>query len=444
MRPSALNFKSSSHYSSHLRNSHPKNTISRLNPVNVNFAHTTKNSSNNSIFQKITGKQFYSTNLPFNKDNTSENNRSYHSTNKNASNSHTTKAQVSEALEKGPSLDQFIGNNQENNYNITTTNTTNTSNTTTNKKKRAFRSQRLPEWLKRDLPSGETYHELKRTVRSLGLSTVCEEAKCPNIGECWSGGTATIMLMGDTCTRGCRFCAIKTSKAPPPLDTTEPEHVAQAVSKWGLEYVVLTSVDRDDLDDGGAEHFAETVEYLKAKTPSLMVECLAPDFSGSRSSIQRVVNSGLNVFAHNMETVEDLTPYVRDRRAKYRQSLDVLEMAKKIRPSVVTKTSLMLGLGETDNEVEQTLRDLRNVGVEIVTFGQYLQPTKKHMKVAKYVTPEEFERWKKIGEDMGFAYVASGPFVRSSYRAGELFTKAMLKERQEKEREMETLQEQHQ
>jgi len=282
-----------------------------------------------------------------------------------------------------------------------------------------------PSWLKADLPTSDNYHRLKATVKELGLATVCEEAKCPNIGHCWGGkdgtATATIMLMGDTCTRGCRFCAVKTSKTPPPLDKDEPRKVAEAINKWGLSYVVLTSVDRDDLPDGGAEHIAQTVRFLKSEARSPLVECLTPDFQGNLEHVSLVASSGLDVFAHNVETVEALQRFVRDRRAGYAQSLAVLRHVKENFPALLTKTSLMLGCGETAAEIRATLRDLRAAGVDVVTFGQYLRPTKRHMKVQEFVTPEAFEAWQREAEGMGFLYVASGPLVRSSYKAGELF-----------------------
>jgi len=297
----------------------------------------------------------------------------------------------------------------------------------------AYKNPQKPDWLKVK-PAGDhaleqEYIRLKDTLRGLNLHTVCEEARCPNIGECWGGGTATIMLMGDTCTRGCRFCSIKTSKTPPPLDIEEPEKVSTAVAKWGLTYIVLTSVDRDDLLDGGASHLASTVKLLKQKQPDLLVELLSPDFGGNLSSVNLVVNSGLDVFAHNVETVRRLQHVVRDRRANYQQSLSVLESAKSMNSGVFTKTSIMLGAGETHQEIYRTLLDLRNVGVDIVTFGQYLRPSKKQMKVEEWVPPEEFERWKCIGESLGFMYVASGPLVRSSYRAGEFFLESKIRSR---------------
>ncbi|RYP07134.1 hypothetical protein DL764_002681 [Monosporascus ibericus] len=296
---------------------------------------------------------------------------------------------------------------------------------------------RLPEWLKTPIPAGNSnYKKIKQDLRGLGLHTVCEEARCPNISDCWGGSnrnaaTATIMLMGDTCTRGCRFCSVKTSRRPPPLDPHEPENTAEALARWGLGYVVLTSVDRDDVADGGARHFAETIRRIKAKKPGMLVEALTGDFMGDLDAVRLVAESGLDVYAHNLETVEGLTPYVRDRRATFRQSLRVLEHVKAVRgpEGVVTKTSLMLGLGEREDEVLDALRELRRVGVDVVTFGQYMRPTKRHLKVEKYVTPAEFETWRRRALDMGFLYVASGPLVRSSYKAGEAFIENVLRKR---------------
>lgn len=294
-----------------------------------------------------------------------------------------------------------------------------------------------PAWLRARVPQGKNYEKLKKTVRSLGLSTVCEEARCPNIGECWGGGelqtaTATIMLMGDTCTRACRFCAIKTSRKPPPLDENEPVKVAEAITQWGLDYVVLTSVDRDDLSDAGSEHIAKTVKELKKRDKKLIVEVLTPDFSGCSQAVEKVVDSKLDVFAHNIETVEECTPFVRDRRANYRQSLNVLKLAKELAQQknlkMLTKTSIMLGVGETDEEIERTLKELKDVEVDVITFGQYLRPSKQHMKVETYVEPEKFDFWKKRAESLNFLYVASGPLVRSSYKAGEYFLKNHLKQ----------------
>lgn len=296
-----------------------------------------------------------------------------------------------------------------------------------------------PRWLKAPSTSNSpNYERLRDTVKELGLATVCQEAQCPNIGECWGGrdgtATATIMLMGDTCTRGCRFCAVKTSRTPGPLDPEEPLKVATAIRNWGLDYVVLTSVDRDDLEDQGSSHFAKTIRHLKEDNNELgkipWVEALVPDFSGVLERTEYVARSGLDVYAHNVETVEDLQHLVRDRRANYKQSLGALEHAKKT-TDVITKTSIMLGLGETDEQVRQTMRDLLNVGVSIVTFGQYLRPTKRHMKVAEFVTPAKFDMWKEEGEALGFTFVASGPLVRSSYKAGEFFLTNLLNERQQ-------------
>lgn len=296
---------------------------------------------------------------------------------------------------------------------------------------------RLPSHLKTKIPTGANFTRIKNDLRGLNLSTVCEEARCPNIGECWGGSggkdtaTATIMIMGDTCTRGCRFCAVKTSRAPAPLDPHEPENTAEAISRWGLGYIVLTSVDRDDIVDGGASHIAQTISKIKFKSPKILVEALVPDFSGNLNDVTTVATSGLDVFAHNVETVERTTPFVRDRRAKYRQSLSVLSHAKTIQPSLITKTSIMLGCGETDPEVEQTLRDLSENQVDVVTFGQYMRPTKRHMKVEEYVSPEKFKYWEKMAKELGFLYVASGPLVRSSYKAGEFFIKNVLEQRKQ-------------
>ncbi|KAK4691292.1 lipoyl synthase, partial [Lecanoromycetidae sp. Uapishka_2] len=293
---------------------------------------------------------------------------------------------------------------------------------------------RLPSWLQTPIPNNANYKSIKRDLRGLNLHTVCEEARCPNISDCWGGSdksaaTATIMLMGDTCTRGCRFCSVKTSKAPPPLDPHEPEHTAEALKRWGLGYVVLTSVDRDDLPDGGANHFAETIMKIKSKAPTMLVEALTGDYAGDLDMVSKVARSGLDVYAHNVETVEALTPQVRDRRAKFRQSLSVLKHAKDSKDGLITKTSIMLGLGETETQLWDTLRELRDVDVDVVTFGQYMRPTKRHMPVHTYVTPAAFEMWRKRALDMGFLYCASGPLVRSSYKAGEAFIENVIKKR---------------
>ncbi|XP_048441316.1 lipoyl synthase, chloroplastic-like [Pyrus x bretschneideri] len=289
------------------------------------------------------------------------------------------------------------------------------------------------EWLRQKAPQGHMYREVKESLSRLNLKTVCEEAQCPNIGECWNGGgdgisTATIMLLGDTCTRGCRFCAVKTSRTPPPPDPMEPLHTATAVASWGVDYIVLTSVDRDDLADGGSGHFARTVQALKTLKPDIMVECLTSDFRGDMTAVHTLLYSGLDVFAHNIETVKRLQRIVRDPRAGYEQSLSVLRHAKQSKKGMITKTSIMLGLGETDNELKETMADLRAIDVDILTLGQYLQPTPLHLTVKEYVAPEKFVFWKEYGESIGFRYVASGPLVRTSYRAGELFVKTMVRE----------------
>jgi len=302
---------------------------------------------------------------------------------------------------------------------------------------------RLPPWLKTTIPTGKNYAKIKNQLRELKLATVCEEARCPNIGECWGGGehgtqTATIMLMGDTCTRGCRFCSVKTARKPPALDPLEPVNTATAIASWGLDYIVLTSVDRDDLPDGGSKHIAETVREIKRRNPNIFVECLVPDFRGDLECVKTIAESGLDVYAHNIETVEKLTPFVRDRRAHYRQTLKVLKEAKTFNSKLITKSSIMLGLGETDAEVEQTMLDLREAGVECLTLGQYMQPTKKHLKVIEYVTPDKFKHWETRGNELGFLYTASGPLVRSSYKAGEFFITSILKNRQNNEQKTES------
>jgi lipoic acid synthetase len=308
------------------------------------------------------------------------------------------------------------------------------------KKRREIKKGAKPPWLRQKAPGGEEYLKLKSQLGGLKLATVCEEAQCPNIGECWSSSssssadgethhhtaTATVMLMGDTCTRGCRFCAVNTSQAPPPLDGDEVENTASAIAQWGVGYVVLTSVDRDDLVDGGSEHFARTVKRIKELKPSMLVECLTPDFRGDMDLVRNLARSGLDVYAHNVETVERLQRRVRDPRANYKQSMDVLVAAKEC--GAYTKTSLMLGLGETVEEVKQTMHDLRDSGCDILTLGQYLQPTPLHLSVVEFLTPEMFEELKVYGEEVaGFRFVASGPLVRSSYKAGEFFIENMIK-----------------
>lgn len=280
---------------------------------------------------------------------------------------------------------------------------------------------RKPPWLRARMPAGVGYSRVKENVREHRLATVCEESMCPNIGECWNNGTATLMIMGSVCTRACRFCAVDTGNPRGWLDAEEPANAARSVQLMGLRYVVITSVDRDDLPDGGAAHYAACVRAIKALNPDTAVEALTPDFRGELAAVETVVDSGLEVYAQNLETVRRLTHPVRDPRAGYEQTLDVLEHAKRYRPDVLTKTSLMLGLGETDAEVRETLGELRERDVDIVTFGQYLRPTKNHLSVERFVTPEEFAEYRRIGLDMGFMEVVSGPLVRSSYRADRVF-----------------------
>lgn len=289
-----------------------------------------------------------------------------------------------------------------------------------------------PNWLKVKAPTGENYEQIKKMLGELKLATVCQEAKCPNMGECWSGGTATFMLMGEVCTRGCRFCNVKTGNPKGKIDPLEPEKVGYSIAQMNLKYVVITSVDRDDLPDQGANHFARTIRTIKKLNPQLIVEVLTPDFRGEQELVNILADAKPDVFAHNIETVERLTPKVRDPRATYSQSMQVLKMVKQRDPSRYTKSSIMLGLGEKDSEVQKTLEDLREIGCDVVTFGQYLQPTKRHLKVMEYIQPEKFQMWQKIAEDMGFLYVASGPLVRSSYRAGEFFMEGII-EKQRRE-----------
>lgn len=276
---------------------------------------------------------------------------------------------------------------------------------------------RKPPWLRAPLAGGAGFASVRGIVREHRLSTVCEEAKCPNIGECWNAGTATIMLMGAVCTRACRFCAVDTGNPRGWLDAGEPDNVARSVELMGLQYVVLTSVNRDDLPDGGAAHYAAAIRAIKRRNPGTAVEALTPDFQGVLSDVETVIDAGLDVFAQNVETVGRLTHPVRDPRAGYAQTLDVLRHAKRHRPGVLTKTSLMLGLGETDVEIRETLLDLRAAAVDILTLGQYLRPTPNHLDIARFVTPEEFDRYREWALALGFLECVSGPLVRSSYRA---------------------------
>ena len=274
-----------------------------------------------------------------------------------------------------------------------------------------------PNWLKVKAEFNPNFQKVKEQVQSKQLYTVCEEAHCPNISECWSAGTATFMLMGSVCTRSCKFCSVDTGNPNGWLDKNEPFNTAKAVEIMKLKYVVLTSVNRDDLPDGGAQHFADTVKLIKKLNPNTAVEALTPDFKGLSSSINTLVNCGLEVFAQNIETVERLTHQVRDIRAGYQQTLDVLLESKRINPKVLTKTSIILGLGEEDSEIEQTMDDLVKNKVDILTIGQYLRPTINHHPIERWVSPEEFEKYRLIGLRKGFLEVVSGPMVRSSYRA---------------------------
>ena len=275
-------------------------------------------------------------------------------------------------------------------------------------------------------PKGESYQDLRSLFRNLNLHTVCEEAHCPNVHECWGGGTATLMLMGDVCSRACRFCMVTPGKPQGVIDELEPENVAFALSQMGLTYVVLTSVDRDDLHDGGASHIASTIRLVKQKNPGMLVEVLIPDFQGDLDDLKKVVDARPDVVAHNIETTLSLSRKVRDPRAQYWQSLSVLRNVKKLSDHIYTKSSIMVGLGETEEEVVQSMAHLRRADVDFLTVGQYLRPSSRHLKVEEYVKPEQFEHYRSAGERLGFLYVASGPLVRSSYRAGEFFIRTAM------------------
>jgi len=280
---------------------------------------------------------------------------------------------------------------------------------------------RHPEWIRVRAPYGESYKQLKRLIHGLALHTVCEEAFCPNMGECWGAGTATIMILGDTCTRACRFCAVKTGNPRGIVDREESARAADAIAELQLNYVVVTSVDRDDLPDGGAAIFAETVRQIKEKSPQTLVEILTPDFRGSMNNVRTVVEAKPDVFGHNIETVARLTRNLRDRRAGYDQTLNVLRMVKEIDPTTRTKSSILVGVGETYEEVIETMRDLRAAQVDLLAIGQYLQPThhKRHVPLIEYIQPDRFAKYSEDGMKLGFKYVASGPLVRSSYKAWE-------------------------
>lgn len=281
--------------------------------------------------------------------------------------------------------------------------------------------RRKPDWVRVRFSRSEDYFEIARTLRTLGLHTVCEEAHCPNSIECWGRRTATFMILGDVCTRSCRFCAVESSRRGRPVDDIEPIRLAEAVKRLGIRYAVVTSVDRDDLPAGGAEHFAECVRAIRDLSPKSKVEVLIPDFRGNPESLKKVVESRPDVIGHNIETVRRLQGQLRDPRASYETSLRVLETVKRLKPSIYTKSSLMVGLGESQAEVLEVLNDLRTRGVDIVTIGQYLQPSHRHIPVVEYVRPEVFKQYRVMAEDLGFKYVFSGPLVRSSYHAAELF-----------------------
>ena len=284
-----------------------------------------------------------------------------------------------------------------------------------------------PDWIKVNFVQGKNYKKVREASKALNLNTVCQEANCPNIYECWDGGTATFMLLGDICTRGCRFCHVKSGNPKGVVDIFEPENTADAVKELKLEYVVLTSVDRDDLSDGGSAHFAETVNQIYKKNKNTLIEVLIPDFSGNLDNLSIVAKARQTVIAHNIETTRTLTPLVRDVRASYDRSLKVLRNVKELDSNIYTKSSIMLGFGEKYSEVIEAMRDLRKADVDILTIGQYLQPSDFHISIKQYVHPDEFIKLKDVAEDMGFKYVASGPLVRSSYKAGEYFVKNLVK-----------------
>ena len=280
--------------------------------------------------------------------------------------------------------------------------------------------ERKPKWLRIKSQNSSKFRELKEIVSHKKLHTVCEEAMCPNIQECWSHGTATFMLLGSVCTRACKFCAVDTGNPKGQIDAKEPEKVANSIAQMNLKYAVLTSVNRDDLEDGGAMHFAQTVVSIKKKAPGVIIEALVPDFLGKRESIETLLDSNVEVFAQNLETVKRLTHQVRDHRAGYEQTLEVLAYAKTYSPKTISKTSLMLGLGESEDELLESFNDIRSAGVDVLTLGQYMRPTINHLPVERWYSPEEFQHMKKLAQDIGFKEVASGPLVRSSYRADKI------------------------
>lgn len=293
-----------------------------------------------------------------------------------------------------------------------------------------LQGQKKPEWIKIKYTTSEVLEAIKKDVKLKGLSTVCQESLCPNISECWNSGTATFLLMGDTCTRGCRFCHVKTSATPAALNPFEHAKLVESIKRMNLSYVVITTVDRDDLPDQGANHLAKCIKYIKEKIPQVRIEILTGDFQGRIDLLKNIVDARPEVISHNIETVQRLTPSVRDRRAKYKQSLqvlkNVLQLANESNIQIYTKSSIMVGLGETDEEVIKAMDDLREAGVSFLTIGQYLRPSAKQLAVREYISPDKFKYYERTGYDKGFLYVASGPFVRSSYKAGELFIKNCL------------------
>ena len=284
-----------------------------------------------------------------------------------------------------------------------------------------------PKWIRAKAPQGPIYARLQTMMEQYSLNTVCKEAHCPNVGECWGSGTAAFMIMGELCTRACRFCNVKSGKPNGVLDPDEPANVAGAVKDLELNYVVLTSVDRDDLPDGGASHFAKTITAVRKLTPNVRIEALIPDFRGALAQIQTIVQASPDVIGHNLETTKSLTSEVRDPRSDYDQSLAVLKHVKRLDRQVFTKSSLMLGLGEREDDLLQTFHDLRAVGTDFLTLGQYLRPSPRNLPVRAYIRPEQFSHYREVAEELGFLYVASGPLVRSSYRAGEYFVHKMMK-----------------
>lgn len=289
--------------------------------------------------------------------------------------------------------------------------------------------RRKPKWIKAKLPTEKEYGKIRRLLRQQGLHTVCEEAFCPNRTECWESGTATFLLMGPYCTRSCKFCDVETRNPHKYLDLKEPENLADSVKELGLKYVVLTSVTRDDLIDGGADHLSQCVSEVKKKNPKVRIEILIPDFQGDLDALQKIVESKPDVIGHNIETTENLTSLVRDKRASYEQSLLILKSIKKLDSQILTKSSIMLGLGETDEQVLSALQDLKRVSVDIVTIGQYLQPSRRHLSVVEFLEPQKYKYWEKRALELNFLYVASGPLVRSSYRAGEFYVENVLKKK---------------